>query len=66
MKHPGVLTSVLVVLLMLGGYLFLITPANLSWHLEVTLKRLLLQLWPAAIFLCLMIIRPPDEPSDKP
>lgn len=68
MKRPGVLTSVLVVLLILCGYflVFLITPANLSWHLEVSLKRLLLQLWPAAIFLSLMIIRPPDEPSDKP
>ena len=67
LKRNGVLTSVLGILLMLGGYLmvFLVTPANLTWHLDVALKRLLLQLWPTAIFLALMIIKAPDEPSGK-
>ena len=39
--------------LTLAGYflIYLITPYDLYWHLRFSLNRLLLQLWPAAIFL---------------
>lgn len=42
----------LIVGLMLAGYLlvYLATPHDLVWHLDSSLVRLLLQLWPAALF----------------
>ena len=38
--------------LMLAGYygVYLLTPHTLAWHLDTSLVRLLLQLWPLAIF----------------
>jgi len=40
-------------LLTLAGYfmIYLITPYELEWHLRYSLNRLLLQLWPAAVYL---------------
>lgn len=40
-------------LLMLGAYYFtyLITPRDLVWHLDTSLNRLILQLWPPTIFI---------------
>lgn len=45
--------AVLLLGLMLAGYyaVYLITPWDLAWHLDSSLVRLLLQLWPLAIFL---------------
>lgn len=46
------------ILLMLAGYyaIYLLTPMDLRWHLDYSLVRLLLQLWPAAIlFWCLAV-----------
>ena len=42
----------LVIALMLAGYygVYLLTPWDLKWHLDSSLVRLLLQLWPAALF----------------
>ena len=39
-------------LLMLAGYyvVYLLTPMDLHWHLDSSLVRLLLQLWPAGLF----------------
>ncbi len=47
--------------IVLGGhfYIYVITPWGLDWHLRTSLERLLLQLWPAALFLAFMAIRPP-------
>jgi hypothetical protein len=42
-------------------YVYVITPWGLGWHLRTSLERLLLQLWPAALFLVFMAIRPPGE-----
>jgi hypothetical protein len=43
----------LLIALILAGYygVYLLTPWDLGWHLEYSLVRLLLQLWPAAILL---------------
>lgn len=40
-----------VLLLMLAGYyaIYLVTPQDLEWHLDSSLVRLLLQLWPLAL-----------------
>jgi hypothetical protein len=60
-----VLTSVLVVSLMLAGYFFiyLITPFDVTWHLQTSLSRLLLQLWPSLLFAFFMFVRSFEETS---
>ncbi|MBI1922562.1 MAG: hypothetical protein HYS23_15945 [Geobacter sp.] len=47
----------------LTGYfiIYLITPHDLAWHLESSMHRLLLQLWPSAIFSFLLISRFPED-----
>jgi hypothetical protein len=44
--------GILVVAAMLGGYLvvYAITPAPLSWHIATSFERLVVQLWPAAVW----------------
>ena len=43
----------ILLLLMLGGYFlsFMISPYNLRWHMGSSLRRLIVQLWPAFVFL---------------
>lgn len=52
-KHKWRFLSVVAILC---GYLlsYLLTPLNLQWHLDTSLNRLLLQLWPSFIFLYLV------------
>jgi hypothetical protein len=56
---PSVLApSVVALALTLAGYfaVYLITPYDIYWHLRFSLDRLFLQLWPAAIFLCMLAL----------
>lgn len=48
--------SMALLLLMLMGHFFvyLVTPLNLEYHMKTSLSRLLLQLWPSVVFVCLM------------
>jgi hypothetical protein len=41
--------------------LYLITTADLDWHISTSVSRLLAQVWPALIFLTLNMIRTPEE-----
>ena len=52
----SVQTGIAVLVLMLVGYFFvyLATPLNLAYHLSTSLSRLLLQLWPSAVFVFFM------------
>jgi hypothetical protein len=52
----SVQTGMSVLVLMLVGYFFvyLATPLNLAYHLSTSLSRLLLQLWPSAVFVFFM------------
>lgn len=61
--RPALLTALTVLILMLAGYfgIYLITPHDLRWHLLTSLNRLFIQLWPAAIFLCFMVARTPEQ-----
>lgn len=61
-KH--ILSHVILLLLMLGGYLFayMITPYDLRWHIGSSIRRLFIQLWPAWVFLFFYGIKGP-EPS---
>lgn len=41
---------------------YLITPLDLAWHISSSLDRVLLQLWPAALFTCFNIVDFPVAP----
>jgi hypothetical protein len=58
-----VLSNVILLLLMLGGYLFayVITPYDLRWHIDSSLRRLFIQLWPAWVFLYFYCVRGPEK-----
>lgn len=53
-------TGMLVLGLTLAGYFFvyLVTPLELTYHLRTSLGRLLLQLWPSAVFVFFMAASP--------
>lgn len=50
---------------------YIVTPFSLAWHLESSLDRLLLQLWPSFLFIYFIVVRNLDEgllhrPSSEP
>jgi len=48
--------------MVIGYYLvYIVTPHDLAWHLQYSLDRLLLQLWPSAIFVYFMMVRTIEE-----
>jgi hypothetical protein len=53
LRNPGWLTGLLTLLLVLLGYygVYVLTPQDLRWHLDTSLHRLLLHLWPSALLL---------------
>jgi 4-amino-4-deoxy-L-arabinose transferase-like glycosyltransferase len=63
LNKESIKTCCLSMLFMLGGYFFvyLITPLNLQWHIETSIWRLFLQLWPTMIFSFFMIVSTPEE-----
>jgi hypothetical protein len=62
-RKANVMPSLVVLVLMMMGYfaVYLVTPYNLDWHIESSLQRLLLQLWPSFIFVYFVIVRTPEE-----
>lgn len=60
-KH--LLSHVLLLLLMLCGYTFafVITTYDLRWHIDSSLRRLFIQLWPAWVFLFFYSVRGPEQ-----
>jgi hypothetical protein len=42
--------------------LYLVTTAELSWHLNTSNSRVILQVWPAMIFVAFLMLRAPAEP----
>ncbi len=41
--------------------LYLITTANLDWHISTSVSRLVAQLWPSLLWLFFMLLRAPEE-----
>jgi hypothetical protein len=41
--------------------IFLVTTADLTWHLGTSATRLVLQVWPSLIWLALSMLRTPEE-----
>jgi hypothetical protein len=64
---PGHRASILALILTFAGYfcVYLVTPYDLSWHLRFSLDRLFLQLWPSALFLFFLALRPQESPSSS-
>ena len=62
-KH-GTRSATIILSCMCVGFAFvyLITPVGLSWQIAWSLDRLLLQLWPAALFTCVCITEFPASP----
>lgn len=44
--------------------LYLVTTAELSWHLSTSNGRVILQVWPAMIFVAFLMLRRPPEPEE--
>jgi hypothetical protein len=53
-------TSALTLCLMLAGYSFIyvVTPLDIGFQLDTSLSRVLLQLWPSAVFTYFLLVRP--------
>ena len=53
--------------LTLAGYaaVYLTTPQDLAWHLRTSLPRLLLQLWPSAVFVYFLLLETPEQALAK-
>jgi hypothetical protein len=53
----------LVPALVLAGdvLVYVATPRDLSWHLQWSLSRLILQIWPLAVFAVFLITATPEE-----
>ena len=69
-KDKGNILGVLILtLITLGSYftVYLITPHDLDWHIMTSLNRLLLQLWPAIVFITFIAARTPEMvfPSEE-
>lgn len=56
-------TTFILLVLMLSGYfiIYIVTPHDLKWHLDTSLDRLFLQLWPTFVFWVFLVVRTPEE-----
>jgi hypothetical protein len=62
-RQPVVIVSSIVWLTLFAAYFFayVITPLDLTWHLNTSLRRLYVQLWPSFVFLTLAAFRTVEE-----
>ena len=62
-NEESIKTMLLSVFFMMAGYfiIYLITPLNLQWHIETSIWRLFLHLWPTIIFSFFMVVSTPEE-----
>jgi len=53
MQNPGYLTGLMTLGIVTAGYymVYVVTPQDLAWHLDSSINRLLLHLWPSALLL---------------
>jgi hypothetical protein len=61
-EQSSIRSSVALIGLMTLGYFFtyVLTPRPLKWHLDTSLNRLFLQLWPSFLFIYFLIVRTPE------
>jgi hypothetical protein len=60
---PALSIAVLLIVLMIAGFFFvyILSPFDLEWHLDTSLNRLLLQVWPLAVFAYFAVVRTPER-----
>jgi hypothetical protein len=60
-RRAGIIISIAALIIMAGGFFFVyvISPYDLSWHLETSLPRLFMQLWPSFVLTYFLIVRAP-------
>ncbi len=46
--------------------IYLVTTADLTWHLGTSMSRLVVQVWPATLFVAFLLIRPPVSLAPSP
>ena len=65
LAHGEIIVSGVLVLMLAGYYVvYLMSPHDLAWHLDTSLVRLLLQLWPLALLAwCLSVPLPAFAPA---
>jgi hypothetical protein len=53
LQNPGWMTGLMTLGIVIAGYyvVYLVTPQDLAWHLDSSIDRLLLHLWPSALLL---------------
>jgi hypothetical protein len=61
--EPGGGFAVLIPALLLAGYflVYIVTPRHLPWHLQWSLSRLIIQLWPLSVFAFFLVVATPVE-----
>ncbi|HEY2382247.1 MAG TPA: hypothetical protein VGK48_13800 [Terriglobia bacterium] len=66
-KSDGWRTLLITLLFVCAGYYFvyLTTPADLKWHIETSMERLFLQLWPSFLLLAGLMCRPAYIPGNS-
>jgi hypothetical protein len=56
------IAALLPVFMIVGDFfVYILSPFDLKWHLDASLNRLLLQVWPLAIFAYFAIVRAPEQ-----
>ncbi len=58
---PAIYTLSLLTVSLAYGVTFLFTPYDLNWHLGTAMSRLMIQLWPAAVFIYVLWTYPMDR-----
>lgn len=66
-ERASVAAAFIILSIMLLGYfmIYVISPRDLVWHINVSLNRLYTQLWPSFIFVFFMIARTPEQALAK-
>jgi hypothetical protein len=61
-SHPPISAASIAILLQLAGYflIYVLTPHDLQWHLRTSLYRLMIHVFPAALFLFFVSITDPE------
>jgi hypothetical protein len=61
-EHESLGTLAVTLGLLLAGYLFVyvVTPYDLTWHVETSMHRLLLHAWPSLLFAYFLVVRNPE------
>jgi len=66
-SQPEVGINLITLVITMCGYFlaYLISPHDLGWHLSTSLFRLYAQLWPAAVFTLILLIRLPGQAGSR-